>query len=523
MVRNTSVGRSKPTKGPKRSTLASSPGLPRSSKETLSKPSQALRKGQQAFTPSGPTLKCPECGTDIPVAEAIEQAVAARTAEVGEAQVRFKAQEARLKADAAARLRELEDRLGQAHAEDLRKRLEAAKSTALQKFQEGRNEGLSQVKAVQAHLKASEIQQAKLKKALAEAESQQAAAQFDQQAAFEKGRGAAMEASQHQLKDLQKLLDEVRNESLKREQELDKRLARATREAEARAAAQGARLQKATLDAARDKIKIELSREVAVDRQRYERQIQRLKQEIDNLQQKADAVPSEVVGEAAEDVLERDLRDAFQAEGDVLARARRGQKAADITLTVARAGGRKLLVESKWTQSWDGGWIAKAKEDRASAGAEAVIIVSRSLPVGVQHLNVVEDVWVASPQTAIVLVSALRQGLIAVDRAKRAANMDESRVQELKAYLGGVKFREQVESLVSLSQGLLDNQTRERTQHDRAWKEARAAFERMLTSALGIWSDLELASGLSLSPGEVVQPYLSPEASSKSSRRKRVA
>lgn len=152
-----------------------------------------------------------------------------------------------------------------------------------------------------------------------------------------------------------------------------------------------------------------------------------------------------------------------------------------------------------------------------------MIIASRSLPSGIQHLTLIEDVWVTSHQTALPLVMALRQGLIAVERAKRAANMDETRVRELKAYLAGPQFREQVEILVTLSQGLLDNQTRERTQHERSWKEARAAFERILASALGIWTDMEIASGQSLAPSEVMRPYLEPEPAPKEKRRSKAA
>lgn len=97
---------------------------------------------------------------------------------------------------------------------------------------------------------------------------------------------------------------------------------------------------------------------------------------------------------------------------------------------------------------------------------------------------------------------------MAVDRAQRASNMDEARVRELKAYINGPQFREQVEGVVTMAQTLIDSQIRERTQHERSWKEAKASLERILTSTLGIWTDLEIASGQSLQASEVVQPYL---------------
>lgn len=153
-----------------------------------------------------------------------------------------------------------------------------------------------------------------------------------------------------------------------------------------------------------------------------------------------------------------------------------------------------------------------------------VVIATRSLPNGVEHLSQMEDVWVASPRTALALVTALRQGLIAVERAKRAASMDEARVNELKAYLSGPLFRQQVEQIVSLTAELEKGLSRERTQHERAWKEAHASFERILNAAIGIWTDMEIHSGQGLSPSEVMKPYLEPEEpESKPKRRSKAA
>jgi len=417
-------------------------------------------------------------------------------------------------------------------ADELRKLLDEAKAEAAQKFQEGRAASTTQMKSqmntLQAHLEKAQAEQAKTKEALATAEAKAASVQFDQQAAFEKGRSAALEASQKQILEVQKLLDEVRAQALKREKDLDKKLAQAIREAEARATAQEARQQKAALAAAlsieRENLRCEVAQERSVERQGFETQIQRLRQEIEQLHRKASRGPSDLLGDAAEEVLERDLRDAFQADGDTIHRTKKGQSGADFLLTVPRAGGRKLLLESKWTQAFDKGWIPKAREDGSHAGAEVVVIATRTLPSGVEHLTQMEDVWVASPRTALALVTALRQGLIAVERAKRAASMDEARVNELKAYLSGPLFRQQVEQIVSLTAELEKGLSRERTQHERAWKEAHASFERILNAAIGIWTDMEIHSGQGLSPSEVMKPYLEPEEpESKPKRRSKAA
>ncbi len=519
-----------------------------------------LKTTPKAPNASGPTIQCPECGAAIPIADAVEQAVSARTASAQEAETRFRRQEAQLKANTETRLRELENQLQKDHAghleklqaehrEDrarfnnslaeysiirdrevngLRKLLDEAKAEATQKFQEGRATTITQIKTLQTQLEKAQAEQAKAKEALAAADAKTATAQFDQRAAFEKGRTEALQTSQRQIQEFQKLLDDVRTQALKREKDLDKRLTQAIQEAEARAAAQGAQKQKADLEAAleveRRRVRKEAAREHAVEQQGQETQIQRLRQEIEALHRKAESGPSEVIGDAAEEVLERDLRDAFQGDGDTIVRTKKGQSGADFLITAPRAGGRKVLLESKWTQTFDKGWLAKAREDRKTAGAEVVVIVSRTMPGGVEHLAQMGDVWVTSHRTALALVTALRQGLIAVERARRAASMDEARVNEVKAYLSGPAFRQQVEQVVTLAAKLDEGLTRERTQHERAWKEGHAAFERILSAAIGIWTDLEIHSGQGLSPSEVMKPYLkAEELEPKPKRRSKAA
>ena len=510
---------------------------------------------------SGPLLTCPECGATIPVAEAVEKAVAARTSVAQEALVLQQRKEGKLRADAESRLQELEKRLLREHTEQLaeieaerrndhanftksinqligsrneeieslRQDLEAARADALKKYQEGQRAAANQAKAIQSQLEKAQAEQTRLRDALQTAESKTASTQFEVKTAFEKGRHEAWAASQKDLKGLQALLDEVRGQALNREKDLDQKLTRSIQEAEKRATAQAARTQKAVLEKALADERIRLVAEVsqensqiqAVERQRYETQIQRLHQEIESLHRKVESGPSEASGDAAETVLERELREAFQADGDTILRTKKGQAGADFLITVPKAGDKKLLVESKWTQSFEKAWIAKAREDRGKAGADTVVIVSRTMPNGVAHLSQMEDVWVTGPSTALALITALRQGFVAVERARRAFSMDEARITELKDYLSGPLFRQQVEQVVSLAAELDKGLLRERTQHERTWKESHAAFERILSAAIGIWTDLEIHSGQGLSPSEVMKPFLKAENVEESKRKGR--
>lgn len=514
----------------------------------MTKGMKTVKTPHSAPEKANPTILCPACGASIPIAEAVAIAMAEHSAESERAALLWRQQEVKLKTELAEAVNHREVELTKAHEEEiarlsqdaekrvqlgiamrirliefdkrrtekrlkeLQEQLDKAEQVAESAFREGRTIVKAEAKKAERALSDAVKESARLKQKLAETEVRLGTAHFDQQAAFEKGRSAAILTSQKQLGELQNSLDVVRASALKREAELDAKLAEGIREAETRGQARMVREKHAAvveaLQAERARLLADVSKERAVERQRFEVQATRMKAEIDSLHQRAEVGMSEATGQAAEDVLEKELRDAFQSEGDIVTRARKGQKYADLSLTVCRGGSRKLLIECKWTQAWDSGWVAKAREDRANAGAEVVIIVTRTLPIGVEHLGQIGEVWVASPKTALILITALRQGLVAVERAQRASGMDEVRIRELKSYISGPQFRDQVEEVVTLAQNLMDSQVRERTQHERSWKEAKVSFERILSSALGIWTDLEIASGQSLQASEVVEPYL---------------
>lgn len=71
-----------------------------------------------------------------------------------------------------------------------------------------------------------------------------------------------------------------------------------------------------------------------------------------------------------------------------------------------------ILWESKRTKNWSDGWLAKLRDDQRAAKADIALIVSSALPKGVEHFDLIENVWVADPRFAIPLATALRQSLI---------------------------------------------------------------------------------------------------------------
>lgn len=459
-----------------------------------------------------PTIPCPACGFNIPLAEAVAHAVAERTLKLEQASNQERVQRDRKlqqqKLDAERRLAVLTSELTEAHAREissLRGKLEREQKRLLARLQEEAEQREALTRQSMEDARGREDALMNLRQAVADRNASLARTAVERQAAFEQGRTTGM-------KQLELILDDVRREMAEREAAHAKGLADAIQKAQRQAVSDEQRRQKANLQQILEREKVRITQQTekaqAVARQRHESELAKLRQEIEALHRKAEANPSDPTGHAAEDVLERRIKETFERDGDFVTRTQRGKRGADLLLSVRMAGKRSILMESKWTQTFDSAWIAKIQKDRAAAGAEVAILVTRALPPGVEHLGLVKDVWVASHETVLPLLTALRQGLLAMERATRASGMDEAKVQELKKYLSGPQFRQQIEQIVRLAAEQSESVLKERTQHERAWTQAKDAHDRILASAIAVWTALELHSGNSLQASEVLKPFL---------------
>src|SRR5207247_8188575 len=79
-----------------------------------------------------------------------------------------------------------------------------------------------------------------------------------------------------------------------------------------------------------------------------------------------------------------------------------------------------ILWESKRTKNWSDTWLPKLREDQRKAKADIALIVSNSLPKGVNTFDHVDGIWVTEARCAIPVAIALRQSLIELSAARQA-------------------------------------------------------------------------------------------------------
>jgi hypothetical protein len=103
-----------------------------------------------------------------------------------------------------------------------------------------------------------------------------------------------------------------------------------------------------------------------------------------------------------------------------------------------------ILWEAKRTKNWSDGWLVKLREDQRAAKADVALIVSHTLPKGVQTFDYIDGVWVTDPKCALAVAVALRESLLAVSVTRLAGEGQQTKMEMIYRYLTGPRFRHRI-------------------------------------------------------------------------------
>ena len=202
-------------------------------------------------------------------------------------------------------------------------------------------------------------------------------------------------------------------------------------------------------------------------------------------------------GEVQELALEELLRAEFPF--DIVSEVGKGVRGADSILTVRNSFGQEcgsIIYESKRTQAFGGDWIEKIKADMRSQGAAIAVIVTQTLPKGMDCFGEKDGVWICSFSEVRALTAVLRDMVI---RVAGAVNNNENKGEKmvmLYDYLTSKEFSEQwdaiKEGFVSMRMSII----KEREQMEKMWKAREKHLDKVLLNASRIKGSISGISGM---------------------------
>jgi hypothetical protein len=230
-----------------------------------------------------------------------------------------------------------------------------------------------------------------------------------------------------------------------------------------------------------------------------EQQIASMARQIEDLKRKAEQGSQQTQGEAQELALEAMLRAKFPT--DAIEPVAKGEFGGDALQRVTGPGGipaGTILWESKRTKAWQHNWLAKLKHDQHAAKAELAVIVTQTMPTGVETFECIDDIWVTSWRTALPMATVLRQSLIDLASARKAGEGQATKAEMLYQYLNGPLFRQRLQAIGTAFDQMQKELNAEKKAIKAQWAKREMQIERAVEAAVGMYGDVQGIAGSTL-------------------------
>lgn len=237
---------------------------------------------------------------------------------------------------------------------------------------------------------------------------------------------------------------------------------------------------------------IEAQENHALKDQERDKVINDLQKALADAQRKAQQGSQQIQGEVQELALEDVLKKIFPF--DEIKEVPKGVKGADIIQAVCNSNGSvcgTIVWESKNTKAWSAAWIQKLKEDQRSLKAEIAVLVSKVLPETIKNLSLENGVYVCDISSAVGLAHALRQHIIGVNAVCMANQGKANKAEIVYDYLISNDFKRRIEVWVEYFRNRKDEINKERAYFNKKWEKEEKSIIKVIENTAGIYGDLQ--------------------------------
>ena len=249
------------------------------------------------------------------------------------------------------------------------------------------------------------------------------------------------------------------------------------------------------------KIKRQTDEEVALKIKELEKQLEDQKLLAEEMKRKADQGSMQLQGEVQELAIEEILTSLFPF--DLISEVGKGVKGADVIHKVRNRLGvdcGTILYESKRTKAFSAEWVTKLKADALGTKADICIIVTETLPDGIERIGQKDGVWICSFNDFKGLVLVLRESLVKINEAYASQTNKGEKMQMLYDYLTSNEFKMQLGAIIEGFSDLQNSYIQEKRAMERIWKQREKQLEKVLLNTNHFIGSIQGIAGSSI-PG----------------------
>ena len=228
-----------------------------------------------------------------------------------------------------------------------------------------------------------------------------------------------------------------------------------------------------------------------------EKQLDDQKKLADEMRRRAEQGSMQLQGEVQELALEEMLKTSFPF--DLISEVGKGVRGADCIQTVRNNFGQecgKIIYESKRTENFGTDWIEKLKADMRSLGADIAIIVTKTMPKGMERFGEKDGVWICSFNEIKSVAYMLRDGILKIFNASKSQENKGDKMHMLYDYLTSNEFASQWKAIREGFMSMKLSIQKERDAMEKLWKAREKQLEKVLLNAAHVRGSIEGISGL---------------------------
>ncbi len=228
-----------------------------------------------------------------------------------------------------------------------------------------------------------------------------------------------------------------------------------------------------------------------------EETINRLREQLTTAKQVAEQGSQQLQGE----ILELDIEDALRGSfpTDTVDEVKKGERGADVRQVVNEQFYMNcglILWECKNAKTYQASWLGKLKDEVADEKAQiGVIVFSPTDGGGDDFKQLSESIWLVKPRYVIMLATLLREAIVKVFAANRAAEGKDVKVELIYNYLTSGEFANRIRYILESYDEMAKQLDTEKKQAQKRWAAQEKILQKVTNSLYGMSGDLQGIAG----------------------------
>jgi len=164
-----------------------------------------------------------------------------------------------------------------------------------------------------------------------------------------------------------------------------------------------------------------------------------------------------------------------------------------------------IYYESKRTKGFKKGWIDKFKSDIRNLGATIGVLVTDSLPPGMERMGLLDGIYICTYLEFKGLCCVLRQNIVQLNQVISSQENKGDKMVMIYDFLVGNKFRDSMEAIVASFVQMQKDLDTERISITGHWKKRETQIQKVLDNTSFMYNHIQGITGNAIQPIDLLE------------------